>query len=219
VKESSVLCHPLLFLTKDQWNERCKTQYKNSTNGFRRQQLKQQLEVMYQIHNQLMQRDQYIFQTPLEQWDDKTTRQLEDWIVKYQPVIRQCLLNAEKQLANSATDIRKFYPTTRNLQVTTVQPRRRKQRKPMQDRRTLRQKSLRTTPTLPPQLEHPLPRHRDTISTNILKNHTPATKITRFFTPTDNRNNHRKLAARERVADGYSISRRVELIPERVGDF
>ena len=97
MKESSVLCHPLLFLTKDRWNERCKTQYKNSTNGFRRQQLKQQLEVMYQMRNRLMQRDQYIFQTPLEQWDDKTTRQLEDWrIVKYQPVIRQCLLNAEK---------------------------------------------------------------------------------------------------------------------------
>eukprot|EP00978_Attheya_sp_CCMP212_P043100 scaffold275133_cov65-Attheya_sp.AAC.3 len=42
--------------------------------------------VLYAMHDKILNSEQYIFQTPLDDWKDKTTPQSEDWLTKYEPI-------------------------------------------------------------------------------------------------------------------------------------
>eukprot|EP00978_Attheya_sp_CCMP212_P000767 scaffold1569_cov33-Attheya_sp.AAC.1 len=64
------------------------------------------------MKDKLLVQDQYIFQAPLEEWKDKTTSQLDEWLLKYKPVLKQCLSLAKKHSKQNAQDIRKFYTRT-----------------------------------------------------------------------------------------------------------
>eukprot|EP00978_Attheya_sp_CCMP212_P024970 scaffold79426_cov35-Attheya_sp.AAC.1 len=95
------------------WTNRCDTQYSDAQKyTYKREQLLHQISTLYSKEDQILVQDQYIFQTPLEEWETKSTSQIAEKILKYKPVIKQCLALARKQLKQHATDIRHFYPTT-----------------------------------------------------------------------------------------------------------
>ena len=143
---------------------------------------------------------QYIFQTPLDEWENKTTTQLDEWLLKYKPVLKQCLSLAKKHSKQNAQDIRKFYTRTADIPATIIQPRRRNFRAPV-IRRPLKQKSLHNT-IVREQLQHPRQYKPKTTkngpSTNLTARQHKTKPMTSFFPPKDTRAEHRKLSARER---------------------
>jgi hypothetical protein len=69
-----------------QWITWCDHQYgQNQTTRFKYSQLLLQVQAMYSIQDHTLSNKKYIFQTPLEDWNDKTTLQVDDWITKYTP--------------------------------------------------------------------------------------------------------------------------------------
>jgi hypothetical protein len=93
------------------WIERCDTQHSDTANTFKREQLLQQITALYATKARILQQDQYLFQITLEEWTEKTVHQMEEWIKKHKPVIKQCLTTAKKQLEINATDILPEYST------------------------------------------------------------------------------------------------------------
>ena len=67
---------------------------------------------------------------------------MEEWITKHKPLIKECLSNAKKQLKLHATDIRKFYPSTKNLEATTHTVKRRYKRKTTNPQPLLKQQKM-----------------------------------------------------------------------------
>jgi hypothetical protein len=183
------------------WIERCDRQYENKqTGGFKHEQLLHQIHTLYAMKDKLLVQDQYIFQTPLEEWKDKTTTQLDEWLLKYKPVLKQCLSLAKKHSKQNAQDIRKFYTRTAEIPATIIQPRRRNFRAPV-IRRPLKQKSLHNT-IVREQLQQPRQYKPKTTkngpSTNLTARQHKTKPMTSFFPPKDTRAEHRKLSARER---------------------
>jgi hypothetical protein len=69
------------------WRARCDHQYgQTQTTGFKHDQLLIQITSMYTMQDHILSSEKYIFQTPIDDWKDKTTNQLEDWLTKYTPV-------------------------------------------------------------------------------------------------------------------------------------
>jgi hypothetical protein len=173
------------------WLERCNHQYGASTSGFRRSQLQQQIQVLYSRSDQLLAHDQHIFQIPIADWTNKTTTQMEDWLLQYTPVIKQCLSTAKLQLKNNSSDIRKFLlPTTADQPV--VQPTPRRRRRPKTTRSTLRQTQIRHQCAPPPPARRKPPITYK--STNVIPNNRPNRTIHDFFSRNDNRSRHQKIA-------------------------
>ena len=69
------------------------------------------------MQDNILSSEKYIFQTPLDEWKDKTTNQLEEWLTKYTPVFRQSLRLAKKHTKENTQDLRKFYAKTATLPV------------------------------------------------------------------------------------------------------
>ncbi len=102
------------------WTIRCDTQYSESpTNNFKREQILHQIQTLYTMKDRLLQQHQYMFNTTLEEWASLPTTHLSEWILKYKPVIKKCLNTAKLQLKKNSSDIRKFYPSTAHIPVTT----------------------------------------------------------------------------------------------------
>ena len=149
-----------------------------------------------------MQRDQFIFNISPEEWKEKSTRQMEEWITKHKPLIKECLSNAKKQLKLHATDIRKFYPSTKNLEATTHTVKRRYKRKTNHPRTLIQQQKVTNhlVHERIAQLEPKAPRpHYHKPSTNHIRHPKTTLPLSAYFPPKDQRPNHRKLSARERV--------------------
>jgi hypothetical protein len=184
------------------WIERCDTQHSDTANTFKREQLLQQITALYATKERILQQDQYIFQITPEEWTEKTAHQMEEWIKKHKPVIKQCLTTAKKQLEINASDIRKFYQSTRHLAVTTPKEPRRYKRKQQQTRIVLQQQKV-TNHLVQERIarqEPPAPRPYYSIpSTNHISNPKTTLPLSAYFPPKDQRPNHRKLSARERV--------------------
>jgi hypothetical protein len=103
------------------WVERTKNQYgAQQTNNFRHDQLLNQIEALYEHQPNLLVRDQYMFNTPIEDWKDKNTHQREDWLNKNHPVIKKCIIMAKPQLKINASDMRGYYPTTIRRPTTNI---------------------------------------------------------------------------------------------------
>ncbi len=68
--------------------------------------------------DKILKSKQYIFQTPVQDWKEKNTSKLEDWITKYKPIISQSLRLAKKHTKQNTQDLRKFYTSTAKLPVT-----------------------------------------------------------------------------------------------------
>jgi hypothetical protein len=68
--------------------------------------------------DKILKSEQYIFQTPVQDWKEKNTSQLEDWITKYKPIISKSLRLAKKHTKQNTQDLRKFYTSTAKLPVT-----------------------------------------------------------------------------------------------------
>eukprot|EP00978_Attheya_sp_CCMP212_P035224 scaffold151896_cov38-Attheya_sp.AAC.1 len=81
-----------------------------------------------------------MFNTPLEEWAEKPILSLEEWLHKNKAVIKQCLTNAKKQLKLNGSDIRKFYPSTKDTPVTTHKEARKRKTPPA--RKLLQQEKL-----------------------------------------------------------------------------
>jgi hypothetical protein len=182
------------------WLERCNNQFKHTNETFKREQLLQQIQALYSIQDRILQRDQYMFKTPLEEWAEKPILSLEEWLHKNKAVIKQCLTNAKKQLKLNGSDIRKFYPSTKDTPVTTHKEARRRiippARKLLQQQKLnnhlVQKQMLIPTPLPPRQIYH-------TPSSNHIRNPKTTMPISSYFPPKDQRPNHRKLSARERV--------------------
>eukprot|EP00978_Attheya_sp_CCMP212_P024446 scaffold76773_cov34-Attheya_sp.AAC.1 len=115
-------------------------QFKHTKDTFKCEQLLQQIQALYSIQDSILQRDQYMFNTPLEEWAQKPILSLEEWLHKNKAVIKQCLTNAKKQLKLNGSDIRKFYPSTKDTPVTTHKEARKRKTAPA--RKLLQQQKL-----------------------------------------------------------------------------
>jgi hypothetical protein len=192
------------------WIERCDTQHSQTNNNFKQEQLLQQITALYATRERILQRDQYIFSTTLEEWTEKSAHQMEEWIKKHKPVIKQCLINANKQLEIHAKDIRTFYPSTKNIEVTTHKEKRRCKRKHPQPRQLLQQQKV-TNHLVQARIarqEPPAPRPLYSVpSTNHIRNPKTTLPLSAYFPPKDQRPNHRKLSARERVINPSSAGK------------
>ena len=171
---------------------------------------------MYATKDKLLQSEQYIFNTPLLEWNAKTTSQLEDWINKYKPIISQSLRLAKKHTKQNTQDLRKFYFRTATLPVTAM-PKLRKPRKPKQTRRNLIQRTLKNQAVreqmTQPRVYQPKPK-KNPPSTNIIKNIITMKPINSFFPPKDTRTEHRKAKIRDRTFSDASNSGESNNIPE-----
>ena len=199
------------------WRYRCDHQYSDTkTNGFKHDQLLLQIQTMYATQDKILQSEQYIFQTPLQDWNEKTTSQLEDWITKYKPIISQSLRLAKKHTKQNTQDLRKFYTSTAKLPVTPALPKTRKKRKPKPVRRNLIQRTLKNQ-VVRDQMQQPRvyqPKSKKNApSTNILKNTIRTKPINSFFPPKDTRAEHRKLNIRDRSLSDTSESGESNNIP------
>jgi hypothetical protein len=94
------------------------------------------------MQDNILSSEKYIFQTPIEDWKDKTTSQLEDWLSKYTPVFRQSLRLAKKHAKENTQDLWQFYATTANLPVVPAVSKPRRTRQPKTPRRPLIQRTL-----------------------------------------------------------------------------
>jgi hypothetical protein len=57
------------------WQTRCDHQYgQNQTTGFKQDQLLLQITSMYTMQDNILSSEKYIFQTPMDDWKDKTRR-------------------------------------------------------------------------------------------------------------------------------------------------
>ena len=178
------------------WTNRCDTQFSDAQKcTYKREQLLHQINTLYSKEEQLLVQDQYIFQTPLEEWETKSTAQIAEWILKYKPVIKQCLALAQKQLKKHATDIRRFYPTTTaQLPVKKQRP---SNRAPT--RRKYQQTNLHNQPIRSPiQTKLASRKARKKQKTQRQPVQVQTQKLSEFFPPKDTRSEHRKLAARAR---------------------
>jgi hypothetical protein len=121
------------------------------------------------MQGKILSNEKYIFQTPLEDWKDKTTLQLEDWLTKYNPILHQSL--AKKHMEQHTQGLRQFYSSTANLPVTPAiaKPRQIQTHKP--PRRPLIQQTLKNQ-HVREQLNQPRPSKakptKNAPSTNVL---------------------------------------------------
>jgi hypothetical protein len=200
------------------WITRCDHQYgKNQNTGFKHSQLLLQIQAMYSMQEQILSSEKYIFQTPIDDWKEKTTSQLEDWLTKYTPILRQSLRIAKKHSEQHTQDLRKFYKSTAQVPPTPalVKPQRLRKLKP--PRRPLIQRTLKNQ-RVREQLSQPKPRKtkhtKNAPSTNILKNNIKMQPLSNFFPPKDTRSDHRKAKVRDRVHSDDTISGESNNIPE-----
>ena len=168
------------------------------------------------MKNKILTSEQYIFHTPLEEWKDKTTNQLDDWLTKYTPVIRQSLRLAKKHTKENTQDLRNFY-TTATLPVAPPSAKPRRTRKPKQPRRSLVQRTLENQRVREHMTQsRPIrPKHtKNAPSTNIIKEVVRMKPLSSFFPPRDKRAEHRKSKVRDRVNSEDFISGGSNNIPE-----
>jgi hypothetical protein len=195
------------------WLERTKNQYGNQqTSNFRHDQLLQQIEALYAHQPNILVRDQYMFQTPLEDWKDKNTHQREDWLTKNRPVIKKCIIMAKRQLENNASDMRGYYPTTAKRTTHTTPTNR---TVIIRQKKRTRQLDLNLNPVPKPKPKTKTKQKRkqkQKPKTNSKRNttNTPAETqnndktsvdqdIREMFPPRDKRPNHRKMHAPRNV--------------------
>jgi hypothetical protein len=167
--------------------------------NFKREQILHQLQTLYTTRDQLLQQHQYMFITTLEEWEKLPTTQLSEWILKYKPVIKACLNTAKIQLKQNSSDIRKFYPSTANIPATTGKTTRRRTNKGKQ--RKYKQVNLHNRP-VPPSLITQKPSKKLTRKNkqarNQVRNPVRDQTINAFFPTLGNREDHRKLSAKEK---------------------
>jgi hypothetical protein len=185
------------------WIEQYDTQYSQANTTFKTEQLLQQIIALYATRERLLQRDQFIFSITPEEWREKSAHQMEEWIKKHKPLIKECLNNAKKkQLKMHATDISKFYPSTKHLEVTTHTVKRRYKRRPTQPQPLLQQQKVTNQlvqegiARQEPQAQRPF---YSTPSTNHILHPKTTLPLSAYFPPKDQRPNHRKLSTREQV--------------------
>jgi hypothetical protein len=225
------------------WTNRCNTQYENTTEQtFQHAQLLQQVETMYQTKDKILIQEQYMFHTPLEEWQMQPTNKILEWITKTKPIIKQCLSHAKQQTKVHSSDIRKFCTTSNTNKTSTQEKRTNKTQvqpkhtqlnlhnqavcKPMPTSPT-HKKHRRRTHTTSKQVKvhtntskHNQTKHNNT-NNNTASNNTSQRQVTlgKFFQTKDNRSNHRKLNAKEKSYDsGLNRSSESNQFQGRSGD-
>ena len=151
-----------------------------------------------------------MFTTTIEDWQDTTTHQREDWLNKYRPVIKKCITMAKRQLEKNASDMRGYFPTTAKLPILPSTKRR--TRSPTSTKRT-KQLDLNNNPVSNPrktqkQKTNKKQKSKQKTTTPHDKNAditsavtSPITQprndqdIRKLFPPRDKRDNHRKAHA------------------------
>ena len=192
------------------WVERCSYQFGNNQDStYRREHLLDQLRSLYKNKDRLLQRYHHIFDTSFTEWNNKTTNQMHEWIIKNDPVIKHGLELAKKQLKIQAKDIRTFYPSTAQLKPTTTRERPRGSKANTTWKRT-KQLNLHQDIVKLPAKKNGKGRIRITPSKPTSQ---PRSKdIREMLTQKDKRNEHRKLEAeripldKAHVADGQCES-------------
>ena len=192
------------------WVERCSYQFGNNQDStYRRDHLLDQLRSLYKNKDRLLQRYHHIFDTSLTEWNNKTTNQIHEWIIKNGPVIKHGLELAKKQLKIQAKDIRTFYPSTAQLKPTTTRERPRGS-KMNTNRKSTKQLNLHQDIVKLP--EKKTGKGRIRIPPSKPNTQTRSKDIRVMFTQKDKRNEHRKLEAeripleKAHVADGQCES-------------
>ena len=177
------------------WTIRCDTQYSESpTNNFKREQILHQIQTLYTMKDRLLQQHQYMFNTTLEEWASLPTTQLSEWILKYKPVIKKCLNTAKLQLKKNSSDIRKFYPSTAHIPVTTSTTTRRQYTTTQKKYKQVNLHNKVTNTTLASTKRKKSKRPRTPVQTQI------RTKTMNTFFPTlAKREDHRKMSAKEKL--------------------
>jgi hypothetical protein len=94
------------------------------------------------MQDNILSSEKYIFQTPIDDWKDKMTNQLEEWLAKYTPVFQQSLRLAKKHTKENTQDLHNFYATTATLPVAPPFAKPRQIRKRKQPRQSLIQRTL-----------------------------------------------------------------------------
>ena len=93
------------------WISRNKAQYPtgtNTTSVFLKDLTMNKIRDMYQHKDSLLAQDQHIFNTPLEQWEEKPIGELTRWIQTHQEHIKVCRQLAAKHQLLRSSDIRRF---------------------------------------------------------------------------------------------------------------
>ena len=190
------------------WQIRCDTQYSTTeASNFKREQILHQIQTLYAMKDKLLQQEQYMFNITMEEWEKLPTSHISEWILKYKPVIKACLNTARLQLKHNSSDIRKFYPITANIPAVTGDTNRRRTTKGKQ--RKYKQVNLHNRivpPSIITQKSRKKTKRQNTKTNTQVRTQVRNQTINEFFPPQDNRENHRKLSAKEKLPTTQATS-------------
>ena len=103
---------------------------KNLTSAVTKNALLARITALYTHEENVLVQDRFPFATPIEEWPDKTTPQMKQWLRSNQPHIKICLTLAKEQNKLHTKDIRSYIQgTTKTLPKRTKTVKRKKKPK------------------------------------------------------------------------------------------
>ena len=126
--------HSTLAHDKSRWITRNEIlhskDWKNLANAVTKDALLARIGALYTHEENVLVQDRFPFATPIEEWPDKTTPQMKQWLRSNQPHIKICLTLAKEQNKLHTKDIRSYIQgTTKTLPKRTKTVKRKKKPK------------------------------------------------------------------------------------------
>jgi hypothetical protein len=84
------------------------------------------IRALYQHEPKLLVQDRFPFQTDIEDWEDKSTAAMKQWLTSNTQFIRTAIQMAKDQLKHNASDIRQFMPNA--PKITRPRPKTKKRK-------------------------------------------------------------------------------------------